>query len=84
MIVRIRLGTGRPIQRKRGEEQAALVLACGALLIPASRLACTCSASGGWHASTWGLPPSPASPAFFRTGRCGSPRPCSCMRPLPC
>jgi hypothetical protein len=38
MIVRIRLGTGRPIQRKRGKNRH-LALACGALLIPASLMA---------------------------------------------
>jgi len=38
MIVRIRPGTGRPIQRKLGKNRH-LALACGALLIPASLMA---------------------------------------------
>ncbi len=38
MIVRIRLGTGRPIQRKLGKNRH-LALACGALLVPASLMA---------------------------------------------
>jgi len=38
MIVRIRLGTGRPIQRKLGKNRH-LALAFGALLIPASLMA---------------------------------------------
>jgi|SRR5579863_664427 hypothetical protein len=38
MIVRIRLGTGRPIQRKLGKNRH-LALACAALLIPASLMA---------------------------------------------
>jgi len=38
MIVRIRFGTGRPIQRKLGKNRH-LALACGALLIPVSLMA---------------------------------------------
>jgi hypothetical protein len=38
MIVRIRLGTGRPIQRKLGKNRH-LALACGALLVPVSLMA---------------------------------------------
>jgi hypothetical protein len=38
MIVRIKLGTGRPIQRKLGKNRK-LALACAALLVPASLMA---------------------------------------------
>ena len=38
MIFRIRLGTGRPIQRKLGKNRH-LALACGALLVPMSLMA---------------------------------------------
>ena len=38
MIVRIRLGTGRPIQRKLGKNRH-IALACGALLMPAALMA---------------------------------------------
>jgi len=38
MIVRIRLGTGRPIQRKPGKNRH-LALACAALLVPVALMA---------------------------------------------
>jgi hypothetical protein len=38
MIVRIRLGTGRPIQRRLGKNRD-LALACGALLVPVALMA---------------------------------------------
>ncbi|HEY1756491.1 MAG TPA: hypothetical protein VGG72_13910 [Bryobacteraceae bacterium] len=38
MIVRIRLGTGPPVQRKLGKNRH-LALACGALLVPVSLMA---------------------------------------------
>jgi hypothetical protein len=62
MIVRIRLGTGRPIQRKLGKNRH-LALACGALLIPASLMA---YALGFWRlASDMGFAAEPGITGFF-------------------
>jgi hypothetical protein len=62
MIVRIRLGTGRPIQRKLGKNRH-LALACGALLIPASLMA---YALGFWRlASDMGLAAEPGITGIF-------------------
>jgi hypothetical protein len=62
MIVRIRLGTGRPIQRKLGKNRH-LALACGALLIPASLMA---YALGFWRlASDMGFATESGITGFF-------------------
>ena len=62
MIVRIRLGTGRPIQRKLGKNRH-LALACGALLIPASLMA---YALGFWRlAADMGFAAEPGVTGIF-------------------
>jgi hypothetical protein len=62
MIVRIRPGTGRPIQRKLGKNRH-LALACGALLVPASLMA---YALGFWRlASDMGLTAEPGLRGVF-------------------
>src|SRR5580658_7197116 len=62
MIVRIRPGTGRPIQRKLGKNRH-LALACGALLVPASLMA---YALGFWRvAADMRLAPEPGLSGIF-------------------
>jgi hypothetical protein len=62
MIVRIQLGTGRPIQRKLGKNRH-LALASGALLIPASLMA---YALGFWRlASDMGFAAEPGVTGIF-------------------
>lgn len=62
MIVRIRFGTGRPIQRKLGKNRH-IALAFGALLIPASLMAYML---GFWRlASDMGLARDPGITGFF-------------------
>lgn len=62
MIVRIRLGTGRRVARKRGKNRH-MALACGALLTPMSLMAYVV---GFWRlASDMGLLPSSGINGFF-------------------